>query len=141
MEGHTKVDIPKFKGNANLLLDWLLQVDSVFTYKKYSDPKPVQYVETKLRGLTLNWWTTRQQACLSHGFPRVQDWHTMKQEIFIPKEYYNGLARHKMSLTQGDLFFGDYTDKLHLLVACARMVEDRISRFGVLTSRFTQTYS
>lgn len=51
LHGDKKLNIPEFNGehNGDVFIVWLLEVDVVFDYKQFRDPKRVQLTETKLR--------------------------------------------------------------------------------------------
>lgn len=54
----------KFNGEIDddVFIGWLLEVEAVFYYKRYRDPKRVYLVETMLRKGTMHWWCNFQTS-------------------------------------------------------------------------------
>ncbi|KAF5189011.1 hypothetical protein FRX31_021400 [Thalictrum thalictroides] len=93
-----KMNIPEFKGDLSPdeFLDWLLKCETIFSYKKYGDPKRVQLTETHLNGYTLNWWNSKQRNREAQGFTHVVEWEKIKRDLraeFLPPTYESDLSR------------------------------------------------
>lgn len=67
-----KLNIPKFNGehNDDVFMDWLLQVEVLFDYKQFRDPKRVQLTKTKLHKGNTHWWRNLQTSRNRVGIPR-----------------------------------------------------------------------
>lgn len=61
-------------------MDWLIGVEYVFEYK-YTDPKCMQFIETKLRTGAMRWWRNIQTSKDSAGLPRITKWRDMLNEL------------------------------------------------------------
>lgn len=53
-----KFNILEFNGehNNDIFMNMILQVEAVFVYQQFRDPKPVQLTKTKLCKGAMHWW-------------------------------------------------------------------------------------
>lgn len=123
-----KLSLPEFTGetNGDAFIDWMLQIDAIFSYKHYGDPKRVQLVETKLRKGAMHWWRSVQTERMRAGLHRITAWLEMKaalQARYVPPSYRQDLAERIASLMQDKKSVEEYSDEFHTLSARAEINE------------------
>lgn len=96
-------------------MDWILQIGSVFDYKRNRDPKFVLLTETRLREGAMHSWRNFQQNHTRVGLLNVTNWAEMKAEL---EKRYNPvhLCERIAALRQGSLSVADYSDEFRTLI-------------------------
>lgn len=88
----TKPEIPNYDGSlsADVLLDWVSELDNYFENEEISEEKIVRFVATKLKGHAALWWDSVQADRKRMNKLPIRKWPRMVEKlkgIFFPKDY------------------------------------------------------
>eukprot|EP00253_Pinus_taeda_P011055 PITA_11055 len=109
-----KHELPTYDGSlsAEVLLDWLSEVDKFFEFEETSEEKQVRFAATKLKGHASLWWDSVQAERRRLGKQPIKKWARMEaklKEKFLPKDYHIMLYRYVNGLR------GEILDEIGIL--------------------------
>ena len=76
--------------SADVLLDWLSEVNKYFEFEETSEDKQVKFAATKLKGHASLWWDSVQAERKRQRKQPIRKWARMEaklKEKFLPKDY------------------------------------------------------
>eukprot|EP00253_Pinus_taeda_P017697 PITA_17697 len=96
-----KHELPTYDGSlsAEVLLDWLSEVNKFFEFEETSEDKQVRFAATKLKGHASLWWDSVQAERRRLGKQPIKKWARMEaklKEKFLPKDYHIMLYRQTL---------------------------------------------
>eukprot|EP00253_Pinus_taeda_P032594 PITA_32594 len=99
-----KPEIPNYDGSlsADVLLDWVSELDKYFENEENSEDKRVRFAATKLKGYAALWWDSVQVHRRRNKLP-IRKWPRMVAKLkgrFLPKDYQVELYRRVQNLRQ-----------------------------------------
>eukprot|EP00253_Pinus_taeda_P003758 PITA_03758 len=85
-------ELPTYDGSlsADVLLDWLSEVNNFFEFEETSEDKQVKFAATKLKGHASLWWDSVQAERKRLHKQPIKKWARMEaklKEKFLPKDY------------------------------------------------------
>eukprot|EP00253_Pinus_taeda_P017296 PITA_17296 len=85
-------ELPTYDGSlsADVLLDWLSEVNKYFEFEETSEDKQVKFAATKLKGHASLWWDSFQAERKRLHKQPIKKWARMEaklREKFLPKDY------------------------------------------------------
>eukprot|EP00253_Pinus_taeda_P020624 PITA_20624 len=85
-------ELPTYDGSlsADVLLDWLSEVNKFFEFEETSEDKQVKFAATKLKGHASLWWDNVQAERRRLNKQPIKKWARMEaklKEKFLPKDY------------------------------------------------------
>eukprot|EP00253_Pinus_taeda_P004110 PITA_04110 len=94
-------ELPTYDGSlsADVLLDWLSEVNKFFEFEETSEDKQVKFAATKLKGHASLWWDSVQAERKRLNKQPIKKWARMEaklKEKFLPKEYQIMLYRQTL---------------------------------------------
>eukprot|EP00253_Pinus_taeda_P017972 PITA_17972 len=100
-----KPEIPNYDGSlsADVLLDWVSELDKYFENEEISVDKRVRFVVTKLKVHAALWWDSVQADRKRMNKLTIRKWPRMVAKlkgIFLPKDYQVELYRRVQNLRQ-----------------------------------------
>eukprot|EP00253_Pinus_taeda_P013257 PITA_13257 len=132
-----KHELPTYDGSlsADVLLDWLSEVNKFFEFEETSEDKQVRFAATKLKGHASLWWDSVQAERRRLGKQPIKKWARMEaklKEKFLPKDYQIMLYRQVQNLKQRGMTVREFTEEFYKLNLRAGYVEDTSEK----TARF-----
>eukprot|EP00253_Pinus_taeda_P024797 PITA_24797 len=130
-------ELPTYDGSlsADVLLDWLSEVNKFFEFEETSEDKQVKFATTKLKGHASLWWDSVQvERKRLHKQP-IKKWARMEaklKEKFLPKDYQIMLYRQVQNLKQRGMTVREFTEefyKLNLRVGYVEDTSEKTARF------------
>ena len=93
-----KTEISNYDGSlsAEVLLDWISELDKYFENEEVSEDKRVKFAATKLKGHALLWWDSVQADRKKMNKSPIRLWSRMIAKLkgrFLPKDYQVELYR------------------------------------------------
>eukprot|EP00253_Pinus_taeda_P018136 PITA_18136 len=130
-------ELPTYDGSlsADVLLDWLSEVNKFFEFEETSEDKQVRFATTKMKGHASLWWDSVQVERRRLGKQPIKKWARMEaklKEKFLPKDYYIMLYRQVQNLKQRGMTVIEFTEEFYKLNLRAGYVEDTSEK----TARF-----
>eukprot|EP00253_Pinus_taeda_P015516 PITA_15516 len=130
-------ELPTYDGSlsADMLLDWLSEVNKFFEFEETSEDKQVRFAATKLKGHASLWWDNVQEERRRLGKQPIKKWARMEaklKEKFLPKDYHIMLYRQVQNLKQRGMTVREFTEEFYKLNLRAGYVEDTSEK----TARF-----
>lgn len=124
-----KHELPTYDGNlsADVLLDWLSEVNKYFEFEETSEDKKVKFAATKLKGHASLWWDNVQAERKRLHKQPIKKWTRMEaklKEKFLPKDYQIMLYRQVQNLKQRGMLVKEYTEEFYKLNLWVGYVED-----------------
>ena len=124
-----KHELPTYDGSlsADVLLDWLSEVNKYFEFEETSEDKQVKFAATKLKGHASLWWDSVQEERKRQQKPPIKKWARMEaklKEKFLPKDYQIMLYRQVHNLKQRGMTVKEFTEEFYKLNLRAGYVED-----------------
>jgi len=132
-----KHELPTYDGSlsADVLLDWLSEVNKYFEFEETSEDKQVKFAATKLKGHASLWWDSVQAERKRQQKPPIKKWTQMEaklKEKFLPKDYQIMLYRQVQNLKQRGMTVKEFTEefyKLNLRAGYAEDTPEKTARF------------
>eukprot|EP00253_Pinus_taeda_P003381 PITA_03381 len=129
--------LPTYDGSlsADVLLDWLSEVNKFFEFEETSEDKQVMFAATKLKGHASLWWDSVQAEIKRLHKQPIKKWARMEaklKEKFLPKDYQIMLYRQVHNLKQRGMTVREFTEEFYKLNLRAGYVEDTSEK----TARF-----
>eukprot|EP00253_Pinus_taeda_P029108 PITA_29108 len=130
-------ELPTYDGSlsADVLLDWLSEVNKFFEFEETSEDKQVRFAATKLKGHASLWWDNVQAERRRLGKQPIKKWARMEaklKEKFLLKDYHIMLYRQVQNLKQRGMTVREFTEEFYKLNLQAGYVEDTLEK----TARF-----
>eukprot|EP00253_Pinus_taeda_P022301 PITA_22301 len=124
-----KHELPTYDGSlsAEVLLDWLSEVNKFFEFEETSEDKQVRFAATKLKGHASLWWDSVQAERRRLGKQPIKKWARMEaklKEKFLPKDYHIMLYRQVQNLKQRGMTVREFTEEFYKLNLRAGYVDD-----------------
>eukprot|EP00253_Pinus_taeda_P027019 PITA_27019 len=99
-----KTEISNYDGNlsADILLDWISELDKYFENEEVKEDKRVKFAATKLKGHALLWWDNVQADRKRLNKLPIRKWSRMVAKLkgrFLPKDYQVELCRRQKGMT------------------------------------------
>eukprot|EP00253_Pinus_taeda_P009065 PITA_09065 len=113
--------------SADVLLDWLSEVNKYFEFEETSEDKQVKFAATKLKGHASLWWDNIQAERKRLHKQPIKKWSRMEaklKEKFMPKDYQIMLYRQVQNLKQRGMTVKEFTEEFYKLNLRAGYVED-----------------
>ena len=115
-----KHELPTYDGSlsAEVLLDWLSEVNKFFEFEETSEEKQVRFAATKLKGHASLWWDSVQAERRRLGKQPIKKWARMEaklKEKFLPKDYHIMLYRQVQNLKQRGMTVREFTEEFYKL--------------------------
>lgn len=113
--------------SADVLLDWLSEVNKYFEFEETSEDKQVKFAATKLKGHASLWWDNIQAERRRLNKQPIKKWSRMEaklKEKFLPKDYQVILYRQVQNLKQRGMTVKEFTEEFYKLNLRAGYVED-----------------
>ena len=87
-----KTEISNYDGSlfADVLLDWISELDKYFENEEVSEDKRVRFAATKLKGHASLWWDSVQSDRRRMNKLPIRRWPRMVEKLkgrFLPKDY------------------------------------------------------
>jgi len=87
-----KTEISNYDGSlsADILLDWISELDKYFENEEVKEDKRVKFASTKLKGHALLWWDNFQADRKRLNKLPIRKWSRMVAKLkgrFLPKDY------------------------------------------------------
>eukprot|EP00253_Pinus_taeda_P016642 PITA_16642 len=122
-------ELPTYDGSlsADVLLDWLSEVNKYFEFEETSEDKQVKFATTKLKGHASLWWDNIQAERKRLHKQPIKKWARMEaklKENFLPKDYQIMLYRQVQDLKQRGMTVKEFTEEFYKLNLRAGYVED-----------------
>lgn len=121
--------------SADVLLDWLSEVNKYFEFEETSEDKQVKFAATKLKGHASLWWDNIQAERRRLNKQPIKKWSRMEaklKEKFLPKDYQVILYRQVQNLKQRGMTVKEFTEEFYKLNLRAGYVEgtpEKTTRF------------
>eukprot|EP00253_Pinus_taeda_P015165 PITA_15165 len=130
-------ELPTYDGSlsADVLLDWLSEVNKFFEFEETSEDKQVRFATTKMKGHASLWWDSVQAERKGLHKQPIKKWARMEaklKEKFLPKDYQIMLYRQVQNLKQRGMTVREFTEEFYKLNLRAGYVEDTSEK----TARF-----
>eukprot|EP00253_Pinus_taeda_P031086 PITA_31086 len=130
-------ELPTYDGSllADVLLDWLSEVNKFFEFEETNEDKQVRFAATKLKGHASLWWDNVQAERRRLGKQPIKKCARMEaklKEKFLPKDYQIMLYRQVQNLKQRGMTVREFTEEFYKLNLRAGYVEDTSEK----TARF-----
>lgn len=113
--------------SADVLLDWLSEVNKYFEFEETSEDKQVKFAATKLKGHASLWWDSVQAERRRLNKQPIKKWSRMEaklKEKFLPQDYQIMLYRQVQNLKQRGMTVKEFTEEFYKLNLRAGYVED-----------------
>eukprot|EP00253_Pinus_taeda_P035603 PITA_35603 len=113
--------------SADVLLDWLSEVNKYFEFEETSEDKQVKFAATKLKGHVSLWWDNVQAERKRQHKQPIKKWARMEaklKENFLPKDYQIMLYRQVQNLKQRGMTVKEFTEEFYKLNLRPGYVED-----------------
>eukprot|EP00253_Pinus_taeda_P004138 PITA_04138 len=113
--------------SADVLLDWLSEVNKYFEFEEASEDKQVKFAAPKLKGHASLWWDSIQAERKRLHKQPIKKWARMEakmKEKFLPKDYQIMLYRQVQNLKQRGMTVKEFTEEFYKLNLRAGYVED-----------------
>eukprot|EP00253_Pinus_taeda_P016710 PITA_16710 len=138
-----KTEISNYDGSlsAEVLLDWISELDKYFENEELSEDKRVKFAATKLKGHALLWWDSVQADRKRMNKSPIRQWSRMIAKLkgrFLPKDYQVELYRRVQSLKQRGMTVKEYTEEFYRVNLRASYIDDnpeKTARIGRGNSR------
>eukprot|EP00253_Pinus_taeda_P033200 PITA_33200 len=113
-----KTEISNYDGSlsADILLDWISELDKYFENEEIKEDKKVKFAATKLKGHALLWWDNVQADRKRLNKIPIRSWERMVAKLkgrFLPKDYQVDLYRRVQSLRQKGMTVKEYTEEFY----------------------------
>eukprot|EP00253_Pinus_taeda_P004479 PITA_04479 len=113
-----KTEISNYDGSlsADILLDWISELDKYFENEEIKEDKKVKFAATKLKGHALLWWDNVQADRKRLNKTPIRSWERMVVKLkgrFLPKDYQVDLCRRVQSLRQKGMTVKEYTEEFY----------------------------
>eukprot|EP00253_Pinus_taeda_P008765 PITA_08765 len=113
-----KIEISNYDGSlfADILLDWISELDKYFENEEVKEDKRVKFVATKLKGHALLWWDNVQADRKRLNKLPIRKWSRMVAKLkgrFLPKDYQVELCRRVQNLRQKGMTVKEYTEEFY----------------------------
>eukprot|EP00253_Pinus_taeda_P008602 PITA_08602 len=113
-------ELPTYDGSlsADVLLDWLSEVNKFFEFEETSEDKQVRFAATKLKGHASLWWDSVQAERRRLGKQPIKKWAKMEaklKEKFLPKDYQIMLYRQVQNLKQRGMTVREFIEEFYKL--------------------------
>lgn len=124
-----KTEISNYDGSlsAEVLLDWISELDKYFENEEVSEDKRVKFAATKLKGHALLWWDSVQADRKKMNKTPIRLWSRMIAKLkgrFLPKDYQVELYRRVQSLRQKGMTVREYTEEFYRVNLRASYTDD-----------------
>eukprot|EP00253_Pinus_taeda_P009358 PITA_09358 len=124
-----KPEIPNYDGSlsADVLLDWVSELDKYFENEEISEDKRVIFVATKLKGHAALWWDSVQADRRRMNKLPIRKWPRMVAKLkgrFLYKDYQVELYRRVQNLKQKVMNVQEYTEEFYRVNLHAGYTED-----------------
>lgn len=113
--------------SADVLLDWLSEVNKYFEFEETSEDKQVKFAATKLKGHASLWWDGIQAEWKRLHKQPIKKWSRMEaklKEKILPKDYQIMFYRQVQNLKQRGMTVKEFTEEFYKLNLRAGYVED-----------------
>eukprot|EP00253_Pinus_taeda_P016521 PITA_16521 len=122
-------ELPTYDGSlsADVLLDWLSEVNKFFEFEETSEDKQVKFAATKLKGHASLWWDSVQAERRRLNKQPIKKCARMEaklKEKFLPKDYQIMLYIQVQNLKQRGMTVTEFTEEFYKLNLRAGYVED-----------------
>jgi len=113
-----KLEIPNYDGSlsANVLLDWVSELDKYFENEEINEDKRVRFAVTKLKGHAALWWDSVQADRKRMKKLSIRKWPRMVAKLkgrFLPKDYQVELYRRVQNLRHKGMTIKEYTEEFY----------------------------
>jgi len=124
-----KPEIPNYDDSlsADVLLDWVSELDKYFENEEVSEDKRVRSVATKLKGHAALWWDSVQEDRRRMNKLPIRKWSRMVAKLkgrFLPKYYQVELYRRVYNLRQKGMTVKEYTEEFYRVNLRAGYTDD-----------------
>eukprot|EP00253_Pinus_taeda_P002743 PITA_02743 len=124
-----KTNISNYDGSlsADVLLDWISELDKYFENEEVSEDRRVRFAATKLKGHALLWWDSVQADIKQMNKLRIRKWSRMVAKLkgrFMPKDYQVELYRRVQNLRQKGMTVKEYTEEFYRVNLRAGYTDD-----------------
>ena len=128
-----KTEISNYDGSlsAEVLLDWISELDKYFENEEVSEDKRVKFTATKLKGHELLWWDSVQADRKKMNKSPIRLWSRMIVKLkgrFLPKDYQVELYRRVQSLKQRGMTVREYTEEFYRVNLRAGYTDDNLRK-------------
>ena len=128
-----KPEISNYDGNlsANVLLDWVSELDKYFENEEISEDKRVRFTATKLKGHTALWWDSVQADRRRMNKLPIRKWSRMVAKLkgrFLPKDYQVELYRRVQNLRQKGMTVKEYIEEFYRVNLRAGYTNDTLEK-------------
>eukprot|EP00253_Pinus_taeda_P003108 PITA_03108 len=113
-----KTEISNYDGSlsADILLDWISELDKYFENEEIKEDKKVKFATTKLKGHALLWWDNVQADRKRLNKIPIRNWARMVAKLkgrFLPKDYQVDLCWRVQNLRQKGMTVKEYTEEFY----------------------------
>eukprot|EP00253_Pinus_taeda_P030856 PITA_30856 len=113
-----KTEISNYDGSlsADILVDWISELDKYFENEEIREDKKVKFAATKLKGHALLWWDNVQADRKRLNKLPIRTWARMVAKLkgrFLPKDYQVELCRRVQNLRQKGMTVKEYTEEFY----------------------------
>jgi len=124
-----KPEIPNYDGSlsADVLLDWVSELDKYFENEEISEDKRVRFPATKLKGHATLWWDSVQADRRRMNKLPIRKWPRMVAKLkgrFLSKDYQVELYRRVQNLRQKGMTVQEYTEEFYRVNLRAGYTDD-----------------
>eukprot|EP00253_Pinus_taeda_P001971 PITA_01971 len=124
-----KPEILNYDGSlsADVLLDWVSELDKYFENEEISEDKRVRFAATKLKGHAALWWDSVQADRKRMKKLPIRKWPRMVEKLkgrFLPKDYQVELYRRVQNLRQKGMTIKEYTKEFYHVNLRASYTDD-----------------
>eukprot|EP00253_Pinus_taeda_P018878 PITA_18878 len=128
-----KPEISNYDGSlsADVLLDWVSELDKYFENEDISEEKRVRFVATKLKGHVALWWDNVQADRKRMNKLPIKKWPRMVEKLkgmFLPKDYQVELYRRVQNLRQKGMTIKEYTEEFYRVNLRASYTNDTVEK-------------
>eukprot|EP00253_Pinus_taeda_P013177 PITA_13177 len=128
-----KLEIPNYDGSlsADVLLDWISELDKYFENEEVSEDKRVRFAATKLKGHALLWWDSVQADRRRMNKLPIKRWPRMVAKLkgrFVPKDYQVKLYRRVQNLWQKGMTVKEYMEEFYRVNLRAGYTDDTLEK-------------
>eukprot|EP00253_Pinus_taeda_P007847 PITA_07847 len=113
-----KTEISNYDGSlsADILIDWISELDKYFENQEIREDKKVKFAATKLKGHALLWWDNVQADRKRLNKTPIRSWARMVAKLkgkFLPEDYQVELCRRVQNLRQKGMTVKEYTEEFY----------------------------
>lgn len=131
------MEIPEFHGGirGDSLLDWIVSVEEVITFKDVPADRQVALVATRFRGHAASWWQQMKVTRTRGGKDPIRSWEKLKKKLratFLLHNYDRTMYNKLQNLKQGSRSVDEYAEEFYLLLTRNDIYDSEIQ----IVSRF-----